>query len=415
MKQIHEWSFVLVSTSPLRIGTDDGDLLLDDNGRPFLPGTSWAGACRAYMTSLDESHQALFGSQGTGGVQQGSRLIFSDGICVTPQPFEARPRVQLDRATKTVHRAKFEQLTVAAGARFKVKLTLRTDDDSDKGRVEKMLDALNRGFIRLGAFKSTGGGKVHIRDGQYVSYDFSNREDLEAYVEQSKACAPWRPTPVVRFDVLNIVVSGELASPLLIAGQYPHDSSKPDRSPIQAGYDGQLRYIIPASSFKGALRHQVGHVIRALSADPALEEHIFGGRIILEDIILEEPKTKIYHRVAIHPIKGGYKDGALVEEETVSGRFATSLHVQFNEHSDRDKASVALILFALRDFAAGRQTLGSGHGIGRGKLSLSEIKMNYGSKSVTINFADRSLADPEHWLTELQAALDRFVKEGAVG
>ena len=415
MKQIHEWSFVLVSESPLRIGTDDGDLLLDDNGRPFLPGTSWAGACRAYMASVDESHQALFGSQGTGGVQQGSRLIFSDGVCVTPQPFEARPRVRLDRKTRTVHRAKFEQLTVAAGARFKVKLTLRTDDSSDKDKVEMMLDALHRGFIRLGAYKSIGGGKVQISDGQYVCYDFANREDLEAYVDESKPHIPWSPNPVDHFDVLNIDVSGQLASPLLIAGQYPHDSSKPDRSPIQASHDGQPRYIIPASSFKGALRHQVARVIRVLSADPELEEHIFDGRVVLEDIVLEEPKTKIYHRVAIHPIKGGYKDGALVEEETVSGRFATGLHFRFDEQSDRDKASVALILFALRDFAAGRQSLGSGHGIGRGETSLSTLKLSYRSKSVTINFADRSLEDPDHWLTELQEALDRCVKEGAAG
>jgi len=292
MKQIHEWMFVLVSKSPLRIGTDDGDLLLDDDGRPFLPGTSWAGACRAYMISLDESHQALFGAQGTGGVQQGSRLIFSDGICVTPQPFEVRPRVRLDRETRTVHRAKFEQLMVAAGARFKVKLTLRTDDPEDRKTVELMLDALNRGFIRLGAYKSIGGGKVQITDGRYVCYDFTNRGDLEAYVEKSKPHEPWSPNPAANFDVLNMDIKGELASPLLIAGQYPHDSSKPDRSPIQASYDGQWRYIIPASSFKGALRHQVARVIRALSADPGLEEHIFGGRVALEDIVLEDTEDE---------------------------------------------------------------------------------------------------------------------------
>jgi len=97
----------------------------------------------------------------------------------------------------------------------------------------------------------------------------------------------------------------------------------------------------------------------------------------------------------------------------VTGRFATSLHLQFDKHSDRDKASVALMLFALRDFAAGRQSLGSGHGIGRGELRLSELQMSYGDKSVKIDFATRSLEDPANWLAELQEALDRCVKEGA--
>lgn len=367
------------------------------------------------MTSIKESYQAMFGSQGTGGIQQASRLIFSDGVCVTPQPFEVRPRVHLDRATKTVHRAKFEQMTVAAGARFKVKLTLRTNDNSDKELVEIMLDALHRGIIRLGAYKSTGGGKVEIVDGQYICYDFGNREDLEAYVEQSKAYEPWSPKPRAWFDVLNLEISGKLASPLLIAGQYPHDSSKPDRSPIQSSYDGELRYIIPATSFKGSLRHQVARIIRSLSAVPGLEEHIFDGRIALEDIVLEEPKTKIYHRVAIHPIKGGYKDGALVEEETVSGHFATSLYLQYDDRSEKDRAAAAVLLFALRDLSAGRQTLGSGHGIGRGELRLSELKMSYADKSVTIDFEKRCVHDPGNWLTELQEALDRFVKEGEAG
>lgn len=416
MNQLHEWSFVLVSKSPLRIGTDDGDLLLDEDGRPFLPGTSWAGACRAYMLALDKSNEALFGSQGSGGVQRGSRLIFSDGICITPQPFEVRPRVKLDRATRTVGREKFEQMMVAAGARFRVKLTLRTDDEADRERVERMLDALHRGFIRLGAYKSTGGGKMAIEDGRYVCYDFRNRGDLEAYVEESKPAFPWEPQAAARYDVLWIEIAGELAGPLLIAGPYPHDSSKPDRSPIQSRYDGEMRCIIPATSLKGALRHQTARIIRAIGADTSLEEHIFDGRIALEDILLEEPRTKIYHRVAINPLKGGYKDAALVEEETVTGKFTAGLHLRYDDGSVRDRAAAALVLLALRDLAAGRQTLGSGQGIGRGNVRLSSLRMRCGDRQVMIDFGRRSVHDPCGWMAELQKALDACVKkEGEAG
>ena len=423
MNKLHEWSFVLVSKSPLRIGTDDDELLLDDDGRPFLPGTSWAGACRAYMLSLDKSYEELFGTQGTGGIQHGSRLMFSDGICITPQPFEIRPRVHLDRATKTVHEEKFDQMTVAAGARFKVKLTLRARNDSDKDRVEFMLNALHHGLIRLGAYKSTGGGRVEITDGQYVCYDFSNPEDLEAFVEQSKSgkswtVTSWSPEFAVGSDFMNMEIEGELVSPLLIAGQYPHDSGKPDRTPIQSMHEGQSRYIIPATSFKGALRHQVARIIRTLSVKPELEDHIFNGRIMLEDIVLKEPKTKIYHRIAINPITGGYKDGALVEEETVSGKFTFSLKLKYDDQSVEDRAAAALLLFALRDFAAGRQTLGSGQGIGRGRVRLSRLKMSHkskihGDRTAEIVFGKRCVEDPDKWLVNLQEALDcSVVREG---
>ena len=415
MNQLHEWSFVLVSKSPLRIGTDDGDLLLDEDGRPFLPGTSWAGACRAYMLALDPANEALFGSQGSGSVQQGSRLIFSDGVCITPQPFEVRPRVKLDRATRTVGKEKFGQMTVAAGAKFRVKLTLRTDNVKDKERVERMLHALHSGIIRLGAYKSTGGGRMAIEDGRYVGYDFAKREDLEAYVEESKPADEWKPMELDPDGVLCIDIAGELAGPMLIAGQYPLDSNKPDRTPVWSEYDGEPRYIIPATSLKGALRHQTVRIIRAIGADPSLEEHLFEGRIMLEDILLEEPKTKIYHRVAINPLTGGNKDGALLDEETVTGKFTAGLHLRYDD-SERDQAAAALVLLALRDLAEGRQTLGSGQGIGRGNVRLSSLRMRYGDRTVEIDFVRRSVHDPYGWMAELQRSLDACVKkEGEAG
>lgn len=419
---IRQWSFVLVSRSPLRIGADDGELLQDDEGRPFLPGTSWAGACRAYMTAMDPSCHEWFGTQGKGGIQQPSRLMFSDGICETPRPFEVRPRVALDRATKTVQKHKFEQMMVAAGTRFRVKLTLRSDAGKDvrndnqaeaeKKLVETMLAALHRGYIRLGANKSTGGGKFEIEDGRYVEYDCSVRADLEAYVEQSKTGNPWRPSEDARFDMLEVAISGELVSPLLIAGPYPHDSSKPDRSPVQSSQDGEKLYIIPGTSFKGALRHQTARVIRAIGADPGLEEYMYNGRLFLEDIALEEPKTKVYHRLAINPLTGGYKDGALVEEETVTGRFSTTLLLKYADHEVKDRAVAALLLLALRDISAGRQTLGSGEGIGRGEVRLREVRMSLGrERTVTIDFANRRIDDPNKWLDAWQEALDQSTRE----
>lgn len=416
--KIHQWTFALVSKSPMRIGADDGELLLDDEGRPFLPGTSWAGACRAYLTALNPESRDLFGTQGKGGIQQSSRLIFSDGICETPRPFEVRPRVALDRATKTVQKQKFEQMMVAAGTRFRAKLTLRTLPDfrednggDEKQLVDKMLTALHRGYIRLGASKSTGGGRFEIEDARYVEYDLSNRDDLEAYVEQTKTGSEWKPLADGRYDMLHITISGEMATPLLIAGPYPYDSGRPDRSPVQASFDGEVRYIIPGTSLKGALRHQTARVIRAVGADPALEDYIFNGRLSLEDIALDDPKTKVYHRLAINPITGSYKDGALLEEETVVGRFSTTLLLKYADHELRDRAAAALLLFAIRDFAAGRQTLGSGWGIGRGKLRLHELRMNWEKRTVTIDFANRRIDDPGNWLNFWQEALDGCKRE----
>src|SRR5690606_40850012 len=114
---------------------------------------------------------------------------------------------------------------------------------------------------------------------------------------------------------------------------------------------------------------------------------------------------------AINPLTGGYKDGALVEEETVTGRFSTTLLLKYADHEVKDRAVAALLLLALRDISAGRQTLGSGEGIGRGEVRLREVRMSLGrERTVTIDFANRRIDDPNKWLDAWQEALDQSTR-----
>lgn len=409
MNHIFQWEFTLRSQSPLHIGDDDDDLLLDDQGRPFLPGTSWAGACRAYLRDLglEEKAQELFGNAARQNERHPSKLIFSDGVCVAMQPFDVRPRVALDGASKTVRRNKFEQITVSAGAEFRVKLILRTDTEEDKDYVEQMLDALHRGYIRLGKYKSIGGGQFTISDASYVHYDCTQREDLEAYVHQSKPKGTWEPNSKRDHpELLTFVVTGSTSSPLLIAGAYPNDSQKPDRSPIQALYNGKMQYILPGSSLKGALRHRVQRIARLTGVPQAVVEHMFNGRLLLEDVVLEHPRTKVYCRVAIDPLTGGSKESALTDEETVSGQFTLNMAYRYNPSSTEDKTAVALLLFALRDLAWKRFNLGSGFAIGRGDLSLAKAEMKYKEKRVVFDFQKQTLHDESGWMDGLQQAFE---------
>lgn len=414
MKQIYQWEFVLVSQSPLRIGGDQDELLLNDQGRPFLPGTSWAGACRSYMEFSGQGDR-LFGDQGIAGVRNPSQLIFSDGVCLVTQPFDSRPRVKIEGKSKTVENF-FEHTTVSAGVEFLVKLILRTDSVNDQKLVEAMLSALHSGFIRLGAYKSTGGGRFTIKDGMYVHWDCTKPEDLEAYIHQTKQRSSWEPDVHVEHSTTGVIsMKGRTNSPLLIAGQYASDSSKSDRASIQAQYNGRNHFVIPGSSLKGILRHRIQRTVNELGLAQNYVEHIFRGRLLLEDIILDGSKTKVYHRVAIHPITGGYKDGALLDEETVSGDFQTKLNYLYQNDSDYDAVALALISFALRDLADQRQNIGSGGSIGRGDIQIDEMEVKLGGRTMKFDFQKKKVTDETNWLHELQLKFGQAVKREEVG
>lgn len=425
MNQIHQWTFELVSDSPLRIGDQDTELLLDMDGQPFLPGTSWAGACRSYLENSNMSYLVvrLFGS--SKGERKSSRLTFSDGYCITPQPFDFRTGVAIDGNTRTRDgKSLFHRLTVSAGVVFRVKLQLVTnkeDNDEDQEAVEHLLSAIHHGYIRLGAYKSTGGGKFIIRRGKYVHYDCSKHDELLAYVNLSKNRQKWKPKKIEQQNLfVSFTLKGKTASPLLIGGNYPHNSEQPDRIHIEVVRNGEYYPIIPGSSLKGVLRHQCERIANVVNMQDAnfYIRQLFGtdknnkedekqsSRVVLEDIVLTNVKKKEYFRIAINPLTGGVKDGALLSEETVMGEFETNFVYNLSKEEEGE-AALALLLFALRDLGQQKVSIGSGQAIGRGYIEAESLIMKKGDQQVTFDFVNKEVSGDIEWLEQVQNAFQK--------
>lgn len=421
MQHVFEWNFELRAESPLRIGDNEGDLLLDAAGKPFLPGTSLAGACRSYVEQAFGSDVAneLFGK--IGDELRPSRLIFSDGVCRTSQSYFVQPRIALDGKSKTVQSGLFERVTVSSGSVFTVMLVLKTSCEADKDVVEDMLAALNEGTIRIGADKSIGGGKVSIVNGHFVHYDCSKQQDLFDYVNKTKKKTAWSPKKNDgNRGVIRFIIKGQTAAPLLVAGQNTFDSDQADRVYMKIDKNGNERAIIPASSFKGVLRHRIQRIanIMQLKDKETYVAQLFGtdsqehtkrsGNLLLEDTFLEQEKSKTYYRIQINPLTGGVKNGALLDMKTVQGSFTTILtyRLKKGEMTKEDKVVLALLLFALRDLGMQQLTVGSGASIGWGYLDISSIHVQFADGNVLFNFKDKQIKDESHWLENLQKALD---------
>jgi CRISPR/Cas system CSM-associated protein Csm3 (group 7 of RAMP superfamily) len=422
MQHVFEWNFELRTESPLRIGDNEGDVLLDAHGKPFLPGTSLAGACRSYVeqTFGNDVANELFGK--TGDELRPSRLIFSDGVCKTSQSCVVQPRIALDGNSKTVQSALFERVTVSAGSVFTVMLVLKALREADKDVVEDMLAALHEGTIRIGADKSIGGGKVSVVNGLFVHYDCSKQQDLFDYVNKAKKKKAWAPKKNDgNRGTIRVIIRGQTASPLLIAGQNIFDSEQADRIYMKIDKDGNERAIIPASSLKGVLRHRVQRIanIMQLKDRETYVAQLFGsdsqertkrsGNLLLEDTFLEREKSKTYYRIQINPLTGGVKNGALLNMKTVQGSFTTILTYRLKNEGEmiaEDKVALALLLFALRDLGMQQLTVGSGSSIGWGYLDISSIHVQFADSNVLFNFKSKQIKDESHWLEKLQKALD---------
>lgn len=416
--QIYQWKCTLLSTSPLRIGDDEEDVILDQFDRPFIPGTSIAGACRAFVQTIcsEEEVNELFGTQNNRA--KDTVLIFSDGKSYDKHMSEVRTGIRIDGATNTTKSgALFQRQMLAPGATFDMTITLKTTTEQHghyANIVEKMLQAIHSGVIRFGAFKSTGSGKLTIKSCKVVHYDCTKEDDLLAYVERSKPYVNVSFQDDVENDrLVQINLRGKTETPLFIGGQYPNDSNEPDET-YMTTVDGKP--LIPGSTLKGVLRHRVQRIANVLDLKEKEKyiAYLFGsdeakselgtGFLRLEDVILTEEKTKIYYRIAINPFTGGTKDGALLEEETVLGSFETTLH--FQQKAKDTNVSLALLLFALRDLAMQKVTIGSGAAIGRGFFAIEQITLKEGEKEVVFHIDTKRVSGDDEWLQQLQQSLE---------
>lgn len=409
--QIYKWKCTLLSTSPLKIGSDDEDIVLDQFDRPFIPGTSIAGACRAFAQSICSAKDVntLFG--GTSGHGKNTVLIFSDGRSFKDYMLDIRPSVNINGATKT-NKNLFKRNMIASGATFDITITLKTTLEEHEKHVkivEQMLQAIHSGVIRLGSYKSTGSGKFLIQSCEVVHYDCTKEEDLIAYVNESK---PFEKVTIAEGTVnegfVQITLKGRTKTPLLVGGHAPIDAKDPDVIPMKTP-DGKP--IIPGSSIKGVLRHRVTRIANVLQLKEKDKyiSYLFGssdegvGTLRLEDIVIKNEKSKVYHRIAINPLTGGTKDGALLQQETLFGEMETTLQFQLKEEGSN--VSLALLIFALRDLALQKVSIGSGASIGRGFLDIQHIKIEGNEKEVVLDVASKQTTGNVEWLQQLQKAL----------
>lgn len=124
----------------------------------------------------------LFGSP-----LQASRIFFSDGELLRwSRGLQVRDGVCIDRDSETArHGAKYDFEVVPRGAEFFITLEIENPEKKELALIGAVLGEWDNGF-RLGGFTSRGIGKVRLLDKKIEQVDYTNPEQLKAYLMKQK-------------------------------------------------------------------------------------------------------------------------------------------------------------------------------------------------------------------------------------
>lgn len=406
---------VMTNKGPLKIGNGDEGILIDlASNSPYLPGTSLAGAIRAYLSKEYDVEivKALFGHG-----DRESNINISDSYAFNKKEIEYRPGISINnRLGVNESGGYFTRELLGLGHEFTVEIKLYSNNlekrDENISLIKSALSAIHVGKLRLGGYKSNGAGIFEVNTIDVCYLDLKNTRDLLAYLSDSLELINAK-NEFLNYDnnfnnsSAKFTIECTTKTPLLIKGNDTLNYNLPDGSNM---VNSNGEYILPGSSFKGAIRNAFGKIAKYKGIEELIVE-AFGdeksnkekkneekqsGRMYFEDIKIQNHLDKaIYNRIKIDRFTGGVRSGAILNDNPIKGKFTTDILFNITGKEEIDNKIIALMLFTLRDALKGEITFGSGNSIGRGKLNGAYIKLEYKGEILKLDLTGKNHENAE--------------------
>ena len=446
-------------TAPLLIGQGelyeeggtDIKVLKDNEGRPYIPGTSLAGILREKMQRVDAEHvELLFGTDGK--VKKGD--TFQSALNVFDVPLKdadiiVRDGIRIDNLTGVVaEHAKYDFEAVESGATgiMKMEMVLRGFHmDEMTGNLREDVArciALLAGFLHsgfaAGAKTTVGMGKIRCDNVKFYYYDFQKTEAVQAWLTGAKThpendCFLYRPLPVPqdmeqkeRF-VADIYLS--LRSSLLVRSYIVGAKDKNDN--ISAvPMESKGAYLIPGTSVKGVLRNHANYILRRLKIDEQeairMIDQLMGyapkhsgdedvkikSRFTVKEVLFDKDAQGVVaatqRRNKIDRFTGGTIQTALFATKPLwkSGTGSpVHIHFEIEQCNVQESWEAGLALFILKDLCTGNIAVGGEKSVGRGTLQGQKAVVHFGGKTWEIDSCGRVVKGEASELESMAAAL----------
>lgn len=439
--KIIKYHMEAVCAEPLHIGNAVGskeEVLIHPIDRiPFIQASGIAGIFRQYyLNAYDvKKTETLFGKS-MGEDAETSRIRFTDGIFTSKDSFrmELRPRVSIDpvtgtnrssmiKGTKNKAGHKFNMEYISAGSEFTFDIYLYLNDEiieADR-ELEDMIAAMKNHSLQFGGQKSNGCGYVDIKSLGKICFDMKKGTDRKLWYQEHTLKKEAYTTVALNAEsrlekAYVVTLTGKTENALLVKGisslEYHEKAS--DAVPM---INGKGEYIIPGSSFKGAIRSQMEKIARYLHCEKIIEE-TFGtiagengiGNISFCDTVIgtreDNDKVDPSYRIHIDKFTGGVMSGSLFDEKNTYGNLTLKISIAEKNHPE---CSCALLLLALRDLSAGVLNLGSGFSVGKGFIDVDTIRITSpkSGREAVIQYHNNKVVDETGLVEELLASLQR--------
>lgn len=415
-----------VSVSSGESELTDHDIIRTAEGKPFIPGSSVAGALREFIhRNYPKYENQIFGKIGMNEKDNAmSRIIFSDIVLDTNVRVSARDGIALEEGSKTTKdTGKFDYQIAETHARgtMMIECVIYSGDeltaDNVRGIISIAAGGMKSGEIRFGFRKNRGLGKVNIKEIYSREFDFT--ADTKAVAEDYiKFCEDI-------YDDINYINNPDgislsdapgsdtavISVPLTLQGgisirTYSAVPNDPDFAHLTIGDNNHKKAVIPGSSWNGAIRARTFDILKnELGIDSEKKKYMekelleFWGviderkkefcssKIIFSESELEGSKPVRMTRNKINRFDASTSNGALYTELSYFGGNA-DLEIMIRDYKDY-LWCIWLVKLSLDDLLNGLLSVGGQTAVGRGIFNGSEEKIKY--TNIDIDEARKSL------------------------
>ncbi len=374
----------------------DRDILLDAEGRPWVPGSALAGSLRAHLRQADPQEEVrLMGSRPPRDQAEAAARTVSPlwivGSVFTPDgggdpaaalEIAGQTAVDRERGAAAAGSLRFSRLAACGGT-----LTVYLRHEPGRGR------SLADGDLRLiagwrpaiGRDRTRGGGRAALASLRYGTVDPATPAGAEAWLshggpglfeavatqEIPGSAADGEPWLEARFEIVDGLLAGDATS-----------------GPVARTRRRLGQPLIPGSTWKGIIRSRAEYIIRSVYGQQAacrkpagcgqcVTCQVFGhqgqrGRLAFGDSHIEKARdtsSPVRTHVGIDRVTGGARDALLFQTAPLAGG---ELRLRIDALGDVEPWVGAVIRHVLRDIGDGLVGVGSRTTRGLGTLRLAD-------------------------------------------
>jgi CRISPR/Cas system CSM-associated protein Csm3 (group 7 of RAMP superfamily) len=440
--------------SPLMIGSgeseiSDRDILLNKEGKPFIPASSFMG--KLYNELSSDKKKKYFGQKKAGENDKNEEenkaesskfehqsYIICDDLHLSDDSAKntaIRDGIRINPETGLVEKeTKFDYQVLEPGNHFALEMSINVEPDDNyndcKELMKNIVNVLSNRQFALGGKTSSGFGNLQAQNIKVMEYDFADKKQAAAYLlkkETENLFSEYIEENPMLNDEFRINASFQIVNSFLIRS-YSKTPYGSDATQIKCGD----KFVLPGTSLRGALRaraqkilnllwenkkDEVDMFIAALFGTTSLEkknEYSVPSSLYVSETVIDNVKCEMQNRIQIDRFTGGTIESALFDSMPVfpvPNDEAQLVNLTLTIHKPLPSQK-GLLLLLLKDLYTSELPIGGEKNVGRGLLKGTKATVTNGDQSIHFsNFEDIDEATQKLFNQYIEALISKSDNE----